>query len=146
MLSPAKRSRFYFSFSVLGSIMLLSGVALVCFSLYSVCKNLYPVLFWEKTRGKITGTEQQYDSSGEFYVYEKASYKDRTGNRFEIVSSTSAGTTEASLPSSGEVTIYYNPQNSREAVIFMWRNFLPIFMLPFGVLLIFLGWPIQGRA
>lgn len=137
------KARLYYSFSIFGSIMLLSGVGLVCFSLYSLYKNLYPVIFWEKTSGKIMGTEQQYDTSGEFYIFEKASYADKNGNEFEIVSSTSAGTTEGNIPATGEVTVYYNPQNSKEAVIFMWRNFLPIIMLPFGLLLTFLGWPIE---
>lgn len=137
------KARLYYSFSIFGSIMLLSGVGLVCFSLYVLYRNLYPVIFWEKTSGKITGTEQRYDNSGEFYVFEKASYEDNQGHLFEIVSGTSAGTTEANMPSTGEVTIYYNPENSKEAVIFMWRNFLPIIMMPFGLLLIFLGWPIE---
>jgi len=145
MVNPGNKARLYYSFSVFGSIMLLSGVGLVCFSLYAVYKNLYPVFFWEKTRGKILGTVQQYDSSGEFYVFEKASYEDKSGNQFEVVSSTSAGTTEADMPSTGEVTIYYNPKNSKEAVIFMSRNFLPIIMLPFGILLIFLGWPLESK-
>ena len=146
MRNLTKESRLYYSFSFFGSIMLLSGVGLVCFSLYTVYKNLYPVFFWEKTSGKIIGTVQQYDNSGEFYVYEKASYYDKEGNPFEIVSSTSAGTTEGNIPSTAEVTIYYNLRNSQEAVIFMWRNFLPVLMLPFGLLLIFLGWPLERKV
>lgn len=145
MRNLANQSGLYYSFSFFGSIMLLSGIGLVCFSLYSVYKNLYPIFFWEKTIGQITGTVQQYDNSGEFYVYEKASFVDKDGNPFEIVSGTSAGTTEGNIPSTGDVTIYYNPRNSREAVIFMWRNFLPVLMLPFGLLLIFLGWPLERK-
>lgn len=145
MHHPGNKGRLYYSFSFFGSIMLLSGVGLVCFSLYAVYKNLYPVFFWEKTSGKIMGTVQQYDSSGEFYIFEKASYEDKDGHQFEVVSGTSAGTAEGNMPSAGEVTIYYNPKNSKEAVIFMWRNFLPIIMLPFGIFLIFLGWPIEGK-
>ena len=143
MRNLTNESRLTYSFSFFGSIMLLSGIGLVCFSLYSLYKNLYPVFFWEKTTGTITGTVEKYDNSGEFYVYEKASYNDKGGNPFEIVSGTSAGTTQGNMPSTGEVTVYYNPRNSQEAVIFMWRNFLPIFMLPFGLLLIFLGWPLE---
>lgn len=143
MRNLTNESRLYYTFSFFGSIMLPSGVGLVCFSLYSVYRNLYPVFFWEKTTGMLTGTVQQYDNSGEFYVYEKASYHDKEWKPFEIVSGTSAGTTDGNIPSTGEVTIYYNPRNSQQAMIFMWRNFLPILMLPFGFLLIFLGWPLE---
>lgn len=129
-------------FSIFGSILLLSGAGLILFSVYVAYKNLYPVLFWDKASGTITGTIQDYDSSGESYVYEKASYRDNSGNQLEVISTTSAGTTEANLPSSGDVVIFYNPENSSEAIIFMWRNFLPVIMLlPFGLLLIFFGWP-----
>ncbi len=131
----------YYSFTIFGSVMLLSGVGLAIFSLHVVYKNLHPMLFWEKTSGKIIDTIQEYDNDGEFYVFEKASYIDKAGNQFEVVSKTSAGTTEANLPSKGEVTVYYNPENSKDAIITMWRNFLPVIMFPFGLLLIFFGWP-----
>jgi hypothetical protein len=137
-----KRAKRNHQFSIFGSLVLLSGAGLIIFSVYFAYRNLFPLFFWEKTSGRITGTMEEYDSSGESYVYERATYTDKNGNQFEVAATTSAGTSEANLPSSGNVIIFYNPENSAEALIFMWRNLLPvIILLPFGLVLVLFAWP-----
>jgi hypothetical protein len=129
-----------FSPGIIELIMLLAGVGLIAFSVYVVYSNLYPVLFWKKATGKITGLVEEWDD-GEFYQYEKAIFSDHTGTEREVVSKTSAGLRDYSAPEKGEVWVYYDPEDPSRNMIFMARNFLGVIMLPFGLFLVFMGWP-----
>lgn len=133
-----------FSPNLFGMILLLSGIGLIVFSGYVVVKNTYPVLAWKKTSGTIFDTEYEYDSrKGASYEYEKAFFFDDQGNRREVVSATSSGISDHNIPLEGAVTIYYHPEDPTKALIFSWRNYLPLLMLPFGLLLAYFGWGMQ---
>ena len=110
------------------------------FSVYTFLSVIYTQISWTKTLGSISGTVIKHDQDGD-YVYEKATFTDADGKQIETVSRTSAGAVDANLQREGTVTIYYNPENSSEAEIFSWGLYLPVLMLPFGLLLIYLGWP-----
>ena len=121
-------------------VFLLPGLGLVVFSIYTFVSVLLKQLTWTKTEGTISGSVIQSDSDGD-YVYEKAVFTDASGKSIEVISKTSAGSTEANWKREGQVTIYYNPNNSSNADLFSWGQYLPIFFLPFGLLLMYLGWP-----
>ena len=131
-----------FSFTFFGTMMFLSGLGLICFCCYVAYDNIYPVIFWTKAPGKIIGTTGHY-SADAYYEYEKAIFTDHTGKEREVIAKTSAGESDFSWKASGDVTVYYDPADSSKATIFMWRNFLGILFLPFGMLLVFLGWPVE---
>ncbi|HYG04225.1 MAG TPA: DUF3592 domain-containing protein [Chryseosolibacter sp.] len=119
----------------------LPGAGLVFFSVYIFTTVLYKQIAWARTEGQISGVVIESDHVGKDYVYEKAIFTDATGQQIEIVSKYSAGSTEANLKREGSVTIYYNPENSADADIFSWGHYLPVLFLPFGMLLLYLGWP-----
>lgn len=111
-------------------------------------RNLYPVLYWTRTTGEVTGVEERFmesDDDNRYYIFEKATFTDLHGNKNEVVALSSAGAVGANFPAEGEVTIFYDANNPAKARIFFWRDYLPLVMFPFGAFLAYLGWPIERR-
>lgn len=128
----------------MGMILLLAGIGLIVFSVYVIYINVYPVVLWRKAKGLIVRQEPIYDSDeGVNYMHDVAIYTDNKGEKHEILAKMSNGKEDFNIPGEGEVSVYYNPANPEEAMIFAFKNFLGIVMAPFGVFLIFLGWAMQ---
>lgn len=133
----------------LGSLWLfLPGLGLTVFCVYVFYRNLYPLFFWTKATGDITGNELRFVRSNDgnsYQVFEKATFTDDHGRIVEVVARSSAGSESdaVALEKTGKVTIYYDPRDSRRAMIFLWRDYLPLLMFPFALLLMYLGWPME---
>ncbi|MFZ1807312.1 MAG: DUF3592 domain-containing protein [Cyclobacteriaceae bacterium] len=116
----------------------LPGVGLALLSSYYVLIRLHKVIYWQSTKGTITGvvTEELGD---EWTYYEKAEFVDPTGKTIEAIAFSGVGERE-DVPS-GEVTILYDPADPSHATIFKLGDFIIAVFLPFAALLIYLGWP-----
>ncbi|MEP2667886.1 MAG: DUF3592 domain-containing protein [Cyclobacteriaceae bacterium] len=116
----------------------LPGVGLAGLSSYYLLTGLHRVIYWETTKGTITGVVEE-ESDDEWTYYEKAEFVDPSGKIVEVIAFTGVGAREDTH--TGEVTILYDPKQPSHATIFQLRDYLIVLFLPFAALLMFLGWP-----
>jgi hypothetical protein len=124
-------------------LLFLTGVALGLLSSYYLFRGVYRMVGWSWTTGIITGTVF-VETSEDYAIHEKAQFVDPAGDTIEVISF--AGVTHEDDARTGEVTILYNPKNTREATILQFRDFLIVLFLPFALLLVFLGWPFESDS
>ena len=135
-----------YKFHAVALFFFLPGAGLIVFCGFIMHRNLLPILTWTRTTGQITGFEERLmEDDVDYYIFEKATFTDLHGNKNEVFALSSAGAVGANLPAVGEVTIFYDANNPAKAQIFFWRDYLPLVVLPFGVLLAYLGWPIEKQ-
>ena len=122
--------------------LFLVGIALGLFSSYYVVKGVYRMVTWSWTKGVITGTVAE-ESIDDYIIHEKAEFVDPQGDTIQVRAFSGVSYEEDAR--TGEVTILYNPNNTRDAMILQFRDYLVIFFLPFALFLIWLGWPFDTR-
>lgn len=132
-----------FTVSWFGTSLFLIGVALGLFSCYYVFTGVYRVVAWSWTPGIITGTVT-VDAIEDYTIHEKAEFVDPAGDTIQVIAF--SGVTTEDDARTGEVTILYNPKNSREATILQFRDYLVVFFLPFALFLVWIGWPFQSDS
>lgn len=123
--------------------LFIVGIALALFSTYYAVNGIYRIVAWSWTRGVVTGTVME-DGIDDIIIHEKAEFVDPAGDTIQVISF--SGVTHEEDARTGEVIILYNPENSREAIILQFRDYLVVFFLPFALLLVWIGWPFHTDA
>lgn len=128
-----------FTVNSLTFLLFLPGVVLICFCVYFLSTGIYQLAAWNKTSGVIT--EVVNIGTVENSFHEKATFVDDRGKSLEVIALSGFLNEEDTFE--GTVTIVYDPANSANARIVFLRDYLLLLFLPFGALLVFLGWPFE---
>lgn len=81
------------------------------------------------------------ETDDDYSVHEKAVFTGPQGQEIEVVAMSGTDSEESTYK--GKVTIFYNREDPSQAAIFLFRDLLMGVMIPFGLLLIVIGWPLE---
>jgi hypothetical protein len=121
----------------------IPGACLALLSSYYLFTGLYHLIEWNSTTGTITGVVVK-ESIDDFAYHEKAVFIDTTGKTIEVIAL--SGVDEREDARDGEVSILFNPKNTSQAIILLWRDYLILLFFPFAALLMILGWPFERKS
>ncbi|MGE0771377.1 MAG: DUF3592 domain-containing protein [Cyclobacteriaceae bacterium] len=129
-----------FSGNWLTLLLFIVGLGITVLSSFYMLRPLYRYIFWEKTEGTIVGVVLK-ETDDDYSFHEKAVFTGPKGQEIEVVAM--SGTDNEESTYAGQVTIFYNPEDPSQASIFLFRDLLIGVMIPFGLLLIVIGWPLK---
>jgi len=124
---------------VLAITLFVPGIFLVVLSTY-FAGLAYTVLVWKSTSGRIIDFVPSESGDGDTYYY-RFTFITREGKAMTVLSDKAYGIETAE---EGEaITVYYDPQDPGRAIpaSFMISWLILLVFFPFGLLLMWLGWP-----
>jgi hypothetical protein len=124
---------------------LIPGVALVAVSVLIPLNYLYAQLHWTPTQATITGTVLN-NNGPEVERLTLMDFTDHEGVIHHISEEDDDEESESPATGGAEnqyVRIYYDPLNPTDYVLTNSGRYLIVLFLPFGLLLCYLGWPLE---
>jgi hypothetical protein len=125
-------------------LVLIPGLLLTGYSGYTFSVSIYHLLFWERTSGVIL--EFKSDEKSDVDVcYVKIKFTPINQKELEVITDKSVGIEGMAI--NDEVTVFYNPDNPArfQPSFLMMSYFLVSLFFPFGLFLIYVGWPFEER-
>lgn len=118
-------------------MFLIPGLLLIVASISIPIHFLYKQIFWTHTEGLIGDPIETYTSDvGLFY---SVTFTDAKGEILKVQADLEEDYQEGA--DSNHVQLLYNPDNPEDFELVNYGRYLVFIFLPFGILLMYLGWP-----